>query len=146
MNKNQIFSKLSTLFIFFIFNMASFSAFAVNYSEKPPCQSLNLYVINQSDSAVSFLGASQERVSSPAHSSGEYTITPGNFYTQNCRSIYLVTPDHPQPQLGLINSNHALQKQISVRVNPNGKVESNLVDNFSVEKLIQYEGLGPFLS
>jgi len=138
MNINQMVKSL----IFFAFITTAFSAFAFNSPENTPCQSLNLYVINQSDSAVSFLGASQERVTSPAHSNGEYSITPGNFYTQSCRSIYLMTQPDSKPQLGLIDH----QTQASIRINQNGKVESNLAYNFSVEKLIQYEGLGPFLS
>lgn len=107
------------------------------------CESLNLYVINQSSAPISLLG---DKTSKPidiaAYSQGQYLITPGNFYTQSCRSIYLIQNTNDKPQLGLVDH----QAQISVRINQNGQVESNLAYNFSVEKLIQYEGLGPFLS
>jgi len=136
MNKVQYYIFIF-LFIFYIFNLKP-SAYA---DQKESCDPVQVNIINLENQPV-LIGQAGGNLPIPGGSSGYYKIIPKTFYTKQCQAITLTTLANSDPQLALIKD----KTLISIRVEPNGEISSNLPYNFSVNQLIPYYGLRPFLS
>ncbi len=143
MKKYQLFTKI--ILSIFIFSWLE-TRLDISYGTQI-CQKIPITIINQQKDPIVLLGAG-ENLSIPGQSQGSYQITPQTFYSKNCDAIYLIQHPGEKPQLGLLDKNHnQIQlSQISLRIEKSGVLTSNLPYQFSARELIQYEGLGPFLS
>ena len=127
-------------FLISIFALFLCAFCALSYAQ-PKCSLVQINIINLQDQPITLIQDGDDLII-PGGTSGYYKIIPKDFYTKQCQSIELITQADPKPQLGLLGEN----TKIALRVEQDGKIQSNLPYNFSVYKLIPYHGLEPFLS